>query len=404
MNQSKFALQHLSGPRRGREDVFGLDRVAIGRGRNNQLAFDPVLDRTVSARHAEIRLEDGALVLYDLGSLNGTYVNGSKVRRSVLTDGDEIGLGREGPRMRVHLRTGNTPAPIQPGDIPAGLVLVNEGSGGTTRRRPRLSRPVWAAIAVVAIGLLSYGVTMIVRHERRLDDLLAGKEHVPSSGDLTAQAANVGLADPTGALLFRGVQLDPNGRVVGGADLGTGVLLSPSVAVTTAGVVETMQSFLAGHTGGRIVAWADGRNERERRVAGFWPGPRFASGFDGIVALLSLDSAPGPWSTPQVVAPTTQESLKSLAAYRPGIGQQSVWLEQLLSFSATRASGPEQTDILGLRGLPSASSGLPVIDTASSKLVGLSLGPDHPGLAVAARHLFALLEEAKQSSPTPFGK
>ncbi len=74
------------------------------------------------------------------------------------------------------------------------------------------------------------------------------------------------------------------------------------------------------------------------------------------------------------------------------------------SSTATRASGPEQTDILGLRGLPSASSGLPVIDTASSKLVGLSLGPDHPGLAVAARHLFALLEEAKQSSPTPFGK
>ncbi len=46
--------------------------------------------KAVSRRHARLELRDGRLTLTDLGSANGTFVNGERVRQSVLSDGDEV--------------------------------------------------------------------------------------------------------------------------------------------------------------------------------------------------------------------------------------------------------------------------------------------------------------------------
>ena len=56
---------------------------------------DVVLDDdSASAEHARIREEGGQYVLYDLASTNGTFVNGQRVQRMPLLDGDEIIIGR----------------------------------------------------------------------------------------------------------------------------------------------------------------------------------------------------------------------------------------------------------------------------------------------------------------------
>ena len=52
------------------------------------------MDPGVSRHHAELRVEDGEVVLVDLGSTNGTFVNGQPVRRVVMTDGTQVTLGR----------------------------------------------------------------------------------------------------------------------------------------------------------------------------------------------------------------------------------------------------------------------------------------------------------------------
>ena len=49
---------------------------------------------TVSRCHAEFRLERGELQVVDIGSLNGTYVNGEPIDSAVLTNGDEIQMGK----------------------------------------------------------------------------------------------------------------------------------------------------------------------------------------------------------------------------------------------------------------------------------------------------------------------
>lgn len=74
--------------------------LRIGRDPGNglRLAHD-----TVSRRHAELSLEAGGWVLRDLGSTNGTTVNGSRVTSSApVADGDRVGFGELTFRIASH--------------------------------------------------------------------------------------------------------------------------------------------------------------------------------------------------------------------------------------------------------------------------------------------------------------
>jgi Protein of unknown function (DUF3662)/FHA domain len=64
--------------------------VVIGRSRDCDITVD---DPNVSRKHAEIRREDGAYWIADLGSTNGVLVNGKRVERTKLEPDDEILLG-----------------------------------------------------------------------------------------------------------------------------------------------------------------------------------------------------------------------------------------------------------------------------------------------------------------------
>ena len=68
----------------------------IGRSSACQIVLG---DDTVSRRHAELRYEDGRWLLRDLGSSNGTYVNGRCVTEAEVRAGDVIHLG--GCRLRL---------------------------------------------------------------------------------------------------------------------------------------------------------------------------------------------------------------------------------------------------------------------------------------------------------------
>jgi hypothetical protein len=65
--------------------------MTLGRSRECDIRID---DPNVSRRHAEIRREDGAYWIVDLGSTNGIEVNGKRVDRARLTDADRIVVGR----------------------------------------------------------------------------------------------------------------------------------------------------------------------------------------------------------------------------------------------------------------------------------------------------------------------
>lgn len=67
-------------------------KVKIGRGPSNQVIIPD--DTFTSRNHAWITFEDGEFWLEDLGSTNGTLLNGHPVvKRQVLTSGDKIRVG-----------------------------------------------------------------------------------------------------------------------------------------------------------------------------------------------------------------------------------------------------------------------------------------------------------------------
>jgi len=64
--------------------------LVLGRSSTCELVL---ADDTVSRRHAELRIEDGCWLLRDLGSSNGTWVNGRRVMEAEVRPGDLIHLG-----------------------------------------------------------------------------------------------------------------------------------------------------------------------------------------------------------------------------------------------------------------------------------------------------------------------
>ena len=86
-----LALRFISGKYQGGE--FPLPESGeIVIGRSSELDMVLVEDM-VSRRHAKISVEDGDIFLEDLGSTNGSFVNGEKITRTKLAEGDRILIG-----------------------------------------------------------------------------------------------------------------------------------------------------------------------------------------------------------------------------------------------------------------------------------------------------------------------
>ena len=83
--------------------------VSIGRSPDNDL---PVDNLAVSNHHARVYFEAGRLVVEDLDSLNGTFVNDLRIERATLHDGDSIHVGKHYIKVDA---TGDAPVPWESG-------------------------------------------------------------------------------------------------------------------------------------------------------------------------------------------------------------------------------------------------------------------------------------------------
>lgn len=79
-----------SGPEKG-QIIPIMDRTEIGRALECDIS---ILEPALSRKHAELELTDDGLLIRDLGSVNGTFVNGEKVDEVSLNDGDVLAFGR----------------------------------------------------------------------------------------------------------------------------------------------------------------------------------------------------------------------------------------------------------------------------------------------------------------------
>ena len=79
------------GPNAGSTFLIEQDETTAGRNPDSDVFLD---DITVSRKHAVFERRDGGFFVKDLGSLNGTYVNGEAVEETKLARGDEVQIGK----------------------------------------------------------------------------------------------------------------------------------------------------------------------------------------------------------------------------------------------------------------------------------------------------------------------
>jgi diguanylate cyclase (GGDEF)-like protein len=89
--EQRALLLVLSGTRLGHRMVLGDAAIDVGRGSSAGLILDA---DSVSRKHARIERFGGGHKIVDLGSTNGTYVNGVRTKEQILQDGDRIGIGK----------------------------------------------------------------------------------------------------------------------------------------------------------------------------------------------------------------------------------------------------------------------------------------------------------------------
>jgi pSer/pThr/pTyr-binding forkhead associated (FHA) protein len=85
------ALRFISGKYQGGEFPVEANReIVVGRSSDLDLVL---VEEMVSRKHARLKLVDGAVEIEDLGSTNGTFVNGERINHARLKEGDRILIG-----------------------------------------------------------------------------------------------------------------------------------------------------------------------------------------------------------------------------------------------------------------------------------------------------------------------
>jgi pSer/pThr/pTyr-binding forkhead associated (FHA) protein len=171
--------------------------IVIGRGQGANLR---VSDADTSRRHAEITCSGTYFVIHDLGSTNGTWVNGARVQERALETGDRIEIGSQEILFCVVDSQGIGPAPD---GEEAQTLFVERSTAPETFRGDLSEIPPFAVLQILEMGRKT-GVLTIdseVGHGklwlRRGDPI-----HAESKGQLGFDAAVTLVNAISGRFLF----------------------------------------------------------------------------------------------------------------------------------------------------------------------------------------------------------
>ncbi|MDA1081505.1 MAG: trypsin-like peptidase domain-containing protein [Gemmatimonadetes bacterium] len=138
-----------SGSRAGQREVFEKSVVVIGRHPANDFRFDANNDPDVSSKHAEVRIVGHTVMLRDLDSTNGTFLNGKRISsETTLRDGDIIAFGDSGPRVTYHDGSDADAPGATRASLAHGSPAVGASAGAGSAGRPRRDTTMRIAEAV----------------------------------------------------------------------------------------------------------------------------------------------------------------------------------------------------------------------------------------------------------------
>ena len=175
-----FELRVVTGSRAGMIIPVTSPELLIGRHASATLRFDPAIDLAVSSRHAIIERKGDVWWLRDLGSTNGTLLNGSAIASAVLLNpGDQITFGNGGPQVEWRLQVAER-------ESTTSRIRAHVGA---QMRKVRLA--LFALVVLVAVGA-GFLIRMRNRQQaewlreraamqKQIDSLLTSGQHAVSS-------------------------------------------------------------------------------------------------------------------------------------------------------------------------------------------------------------------------------
>ena len=132
----------------------------LGRHHGNQIVIN---NTWISSLHAEFRRTGGAISVHDLGSSNGTLVNGEVVHERELRDGDRLGFGQ-----LEAIYDAEVEMPSETASMAATPEIADTaGAPGAAISKPLVSKPSPAAEAVVAVSQVAAPPTIVADDTRK---------------------------------------------------------------------------------------------------------------------------------------------------------------------------------------------------------------------------------------------
>ena len=96
----------------GRTHELKVDKTTVGRVEDNTFQ---IAEPSVSSHHCEVLLRGSDVVVRDLNSTNGTFINGEKITETTLKPGQVLRLGQ----IEMRLETDSTPSSVAPPTSPS---------------------------------------------------------------------------------------------------------------------------------------------------------------------------------------------------------------------------------------------------------------------------------------------
>jgi pSer/pThr/pTyr-binding forkhead associated (FHA) protein len=170
-------FRHLDGACAGETRIVRKDFATIGRHPSADVPFDADRDLDVSGRHAAVFRQGDVWVLRDLGSTNGTWVNGVRLKGDrVLAPNDVLRFGAGGPQLVFLPQTGAPPT------IPATHAIISQPTAprripvdsttGRIRLEVRRQLAGWKRVTIVVGVVAVVGVLALIQtnsNRRRAD-------------------------------------------------------------------------------------------------------------------------------------------------------------------------------------------------------------------------------------------
>lgn len=210
-------LRITSGARSGARETFTKSVISIGRHPMNDLRLDTDKDLDVSSRHAEIRLVGGTATIRDVGSSNGTRVNGQPlVGERALFEGDVIALGgAHGASLEFHVVDEASPA-VPPGtsvpptsapELPPAkprrdtMARIAEAVEVQTGKLRRILYLFGAAVVIIGLGLMYIARQNSAADRATIEKLLAElQDQNAAIAQLRGSAGAHGLSNEVGRI------------------------------------------------------------------------------------------------------------------------------------------------------------------------------------------------------------